>query len=144
MEMKKLKTALFGYKKKDVIKYVEELVSDYEKNTSELQEEIVAIKKQNQTLVSENAESFKKLSEMQSERDYISKAVINAEHTAREMIANAEQEMATLKANKAAEIALANEELEKLKEQIESLKKSAVATLRKYEAQMDDLVSDVK
>ena len=48
--------------------------------------------------------------------------------------------MATLKANKAAEIALAEEELKKLRAQIAELKQSAVATLRKYEAQMDDLV----
>ena len=50
------------------------------------------------------------------------------------------KEMATLKANKAAEIALAEEELKKLRAQIAELKQSAVATLRKYEAQMDDLV----
>ena len=48
--------------------------------------------------------------------------------------------MAELKANKAAEIALADEELKKLKDEIANLKLSAIATLHKYEAQMDDLI----
>lgn len=90
--------------------------------------------------MSENAESFKKLTALEGERDFVSKAVISAEQRAQEVMEETKKEMATLKANKAAEIALAEEELKKLRAQIAELKQSAVATLRKYEAQMDDLV----
>ena len=90
--------------------------------------------------MSENAESFKKLTALEDERDFVSKAVISAEQRAQEVMEETKKEMATLKANKAAEIALAEEELKKLRAQIAELKQSAVATLRKYEAQMDDLV----
>lgn len=137
---KKIRKALFGYKKKDVTEYIDRIVSDYEKVIEEQKAEISDIKRQNQTLIAENAESFKKLEELQKEREYVSKAVISAELRAKKVMEDTEKEMATLKANKAAEIALADEELKKLKENINSLKLSAVATLKKYEAQMNELV----
>ena len=140
MQPRKLKTALFGYKKKDVTAFVDELITKYEQTIQSQKEEIAQIKKQNQALIAENGDSFKKLRDLEAEREYVSKAVISAEKRAKCVMEEAEKEMATLKANKMAEIALANEELEKLKTQIESLKKSAVATLKKYEAQMDDLI----
>lgn len=140
MDTQKLKTGLFGYKKKAVTAFVDELVTKYEQAIGDLKEEIAQIKKQNQALISENGDSFKKLRELEAEREYVSKAVISAEKRAKSVMEDVEKEMATLKANKMAEIALANEELEKLKAQIENLKKSAVATLKKYEAQMDDLI----
>ena len=141
---KKIRKALFGYRKKDVTEYIDRIVSDYEKVIEEQKNEISDIKRQNQTLIAENAESFKKLEELQKEREYVSKAVISAELRAKKVMEDAEKEMATLKANKAAEIALADEELKKLKENINSLKLSAVATLKKYEAQMNELVDGDK
>jgi len=140
MENKKLKKGLFGFRKKMVNEYISELVEKYEKTISEKSEECSTLKKQNATLVEENAEIFAKLTELEKERDYVSKAVISAEVRAKKVKEDTEEEMATLKANKMAEIALANEELEKLREQINALKLSAVATLREYESQMDDLV----
>ena len=141
---KKLRKALFGYSKKDVTEYISSIVNDYEKVIEEQQTEISDIKRQNQTLISENAESFKKLEELLKEREYVSKAVISAELRAKKVMEDTEKEMATLKANKAAEIALAEEELRKLKDNINSLKLSAVATLKKYEAQMNELVDGEK
>ena len=83
---KRLKTALFGYSKKGVAAYVDELVSTYEKNIAELREETEQLKRQNQTLMSENAESFKKLTALEGERDFVSKAVISAEQRAQEVM----------------------------------------------------------
>lgn len=142
MENKKLKKGLFGFKKKSVNAYLADLCDKYEKKLLEQQEENAALKKQNAVLTEENADSFKKLCELEAEREYISKAVISAEQRAKKVMEDTQEEMATLKANKMAEIALANEELEKLKQQISELKASAVATLRKYESQMGDLVGD--
>ena len=144
MDKKRLRKALFGYRKKDVTEYIDSIVSDFEKVIEEQKNEIAEIKRQNQTLMAENSESFKKIEEMQKERDYISKAVISAELRAKKVIEDAEAEMATLKANKAAEIALADEELKKLKENINNLKLSAVATLKEYEAQMNELIDGGK
>ena len=107
-----------------------------------MQEENSSLKKQNTVLIDENAESFKKITELEAEREYISKAVISAELRAEKVKEETAEEMEKLKANKMAEIAVANEELEKLREQIKTLKASAVATLRKYESQMESLVSD--
>ena len=142
MENLKLKRGLFGFRKKHVNSYIADLCEKYEKELLEKSEENIALKKQNMVLTEENAESFKKLCELEAEREYISKAVISAEQRAKKVMEETEEEMATLKANKMAEIAMANEELEKLREQINSLKASAVATLRKYESQMDSLVND--
>ena len=142
MENRKLRKRLFGYRKKDVNAYIAELVSKYEKEISVKEEECIALKNQNKTLVEENAEIFAKLTELEGEREYVSKAVISAEVRAKEVKEDTEEEMATLKANKLAEIALANEELEKLRQQINALKLSAVATLREYENQMGNLVDE--
>ena len=133
-----IRKGLFGYKKDDVTAYIDSIISDYEKVIEEQKKEISEVKSQNQTLIAENAESFKKLEELQKERDAVAKAVISAELRAKKIIEDAEEEAATIKANKAAEIALAEEELKKMKENIN------VATLKKYEAQMDDLVDDDK
>ena len=140
MEKGKLKKGLFGYRKKYVNAYVAELCEKYEKKLLQMQEECTTLKKQNAVLTEENADSFKKLCELEAEREYISKAVISAEQRAQKVMEDTEKEMATLKANKMAEIALANEELEKIRQQINELKASAVATLRKYESQMGDLI----
>ena len=142
MENKKIKRALFGFGKKSVNVYIAELCAKYEKSMAELRDENISLKKQNEVLTEENADSFKKLCELEAEREYISKAVISAEQRAKEVLEETEKEMATIKANKMAEVALANEELEKLKGQINELKASAVATLRKYESQMGDLIGD--
>lgn len=144
MDKKRLRKALFGYRKKDVTEYIDSIVSDFEKVIEEQKSEIAEIKRQNQTLIAENSESFKKIEQMQKERDFVSQAVISAELRAKKVMEDTEAEMATLKANKAAEIALAEEELKKLKENINSLKLSAVETLKKYEAQMNDLVNGGK
>ncbi len=141
MKNQKLKRGLFGFRKKYVNLYIAELCEKYEKEISEKNQENSALKKQNLVLTEENAENFKKLCELEAEREYISKAVISAEQRAKKVMEDANEEMATLKANKMAEIALANEELEKLREQINTLKASAVATLKKYESQMDDLIN---
>ena len=144
MENMKLKKGLLGFRKKYVNEYIATLVEKYEKQISEYQEENSILKKQNAVLIEENAESFKKITELESEREYISKAVISAELRAKKVMDETAEEMEKLKANKMAEIAVANEELEKLRDQINSLKASAVATLRKYETQMDSLVNEIK
>ena len=141
MDKPKIKHALFGYKKKSVMAYINEIVSDYEARINSMREKIDEMKKQNQTLVNENAAYFKRIEEYEAERESISGAIISAELRAKNVLENAEQEMAALKANKAAEIALADEELKKVKSEIESLKLSAIATLHKYEAQMDELIN---
>lgn len=144
-EKKKLRrTLLFGYSKKATTEYINQLISDYEKLCEEQTAEIAEVKKQNQTLMSENAESFKKLEELENEREYVSKAVISAELRAKKVMEDTEKEMAVLKANKAAELAMADDELAKLREQIKNLKLSAVETLRRYEAQMDNLIEEEK
>ncbi len=140
MEKGKIKRSLFGYSKKSVLSYIDEIVSDYEKQANELREENSEVKKQNQTLMNENASHFKKIEEYEAERESVSGAIISAQLRAKKMLEEADQEMAELKANKAAEIALADEELKKLKDEIANLKLSAIATLHKYEAQMDDLI----
>lgn len=137
---KAIKCGLFGYKKKSVLSYINEIVTEYEKQATELKDEINEIKKQNQTLMNENAAHFKAIEEYEAERESISGAIISAQLRARKVLDEAEQEMATLKANKAAEIALAEEDLKKIKEEIGNLKLSAIATLHKYESQMEDLI----
>lgn len=140
MEQGKIKRGLFGYRKKSVMAYINEIVSEYEKQIEELHEEIGDIKKQNQTLMNENAANFKKIEEYEAERESISGAIIAAELQAKKILEDAHKEAAELKANKAAELALADEEIRKLKDEITNIKLAAVATLHKYEAQMEDII----
>jgi len=139
---KKLRRRLWGFKKKDVLNYIDTLVSDYEKSIEEYKEDAENFKKQNQTLISENAELFKKVSDLESEREYISKAVISAELRAKKVLEDANAEAEALREKKEAELNATNEEILSLKTQIRTLKLAAVATLRKYEAQFDEITGE--
>ncbi len=142
MEDKKFGGSLFGYSKKDVGAYIEGLVSAYEKKMGELDDDIKDLKRQNQTLASENAELFNKVNGYEVERSHVSNAVISAEIRAAKVLDDAKKDADELVVHKKAELIKTQAEIDDLKEQIKSLKLAAVATVRKYEEQFDRLTGE--
>lgn len=142
MEGKPFGKGLFGYKKKDVMQYIENLTAEYENKLAEKEEDIKEVKRQNQTLAAENADLFRKVKEYEAEREHISNAVISAEIRAAKVLEEAKKEADNLLAQKNLELQNTQAEIDELKAQITSLKLAAVATVRKYEAQFEKLVGE--
>lgn len=141
-EKKKLRRGLFGYRKRDVLAYMGEIEARFEGTLTERADEIARLKGQNHTLTSENTELYKKVADYEREQAVISKAVISAEQRAEEIIrqAHADAEEIIKKTNE--DLAGRREEIRELKAQMRTLKLSSVATLRKYESQLDMLAAE--
>ena len=139
MENKVLKTRLFGYSKKGVTSYVDTLVTQYEKKLQEYSDETDKFKKENKTLMEENQELFARITELEREREYISRAVIAAEQQAQKIIEDANQAAEKMKNETYADLEETRNETESLREQIKTLKLKAVAAIRKYETQLDEI-----
>ena len=139
MENKKLKTRLFGYSKKGVAAYVDTIITQYEDKIKELSEHSEKQKRENQTLMEENKELFVRISELEREREFISRAVIAAEEKAQKILDDANTAAEQMKNQTFADLEETRNETEALREQIKTLKLKAVAAIRKYETQLDEI-----
>lgn len=139
MENKKLKTRLFGYSKKGVTAYVDTIITQYEDKIKELSEHSEKQKRENQTLMEENKELFVRISELEREREFISRAVIAAEEKAQKILDDANTAAEQMKNQTFADLEETRNETEALREQIKTLKLKAVAAIRKYETQLDEI-----
>lgn len=139
---KKLRKGLCGYRKKDVMAYMDEITNRYETALTEKSEEITRLKGQNQALVEENSELYKKVAGFESEREVISRAVISAEQRAAQILREADAASEKLVRQTKDDLEEKREEIRELKAQIRTLKLSSVATLRKYESQLEKLAAE--
>ena len=83
---KKLRKGLCGFRKRDVLAYVDEIQARYETLLAEKTDEVSRLRGQNNALNVENAELYKKVENFEREQAVISKAVISAEQRAEQII----------------------------------------------------------
>ena len=133
----KIRGSLFGYRKKDVTTYIGDTVSEYENKISELTGDVSAAKKQIETLLAENNKLFERVTLLESEREVVSKAVISAEQRAEKIVKDSEKRAEEIQMAKEKELADADEELERIKSQIRTIKLNAIAAVRKFEDDID-------
>lgn len=143
---KLFKTAMFGYKKKIVNEYIEDLSVRTENALNEAEDRIDELEKVNKQL-RELVEKYK------SEEEKVGNAIITAQKKAEEIISKAEADaekcvkeaedkhketMADLE-NKSEE---AKMKLRKINEEIRQLKTNIVLSANKYTKELDGLMED--
>jgi len=134
-----LRKTMGGYKREDVIEYIDSLVQKYEKQLSFAREETEAAKREAEAAMQENASLFKKLSTLTEERDSVSRAVIAAQKEADAILENARLEGEALLNAKKEEVRAEEEKLQALRNEIRTMRLSASASLRKYEAALGEI-----
>lgn len=141
-----LRKTVGGYKREDVIRYIDSLVQKYESQLSFAREETEAAKRESEAALKENASLFKKLSTLTEERDSVSRAVIAAQREADDILEQAREGAKKLMEEKKAEVRREEERLTALRNEIRTLRLSAAAALRKYEAALGEIsvASDVE
>ena len=136
---KKLRKGLCGFRKRDVLAYVDEIQARYETLLAEKTDEVSRLRGQNNALNEENAELYKKVENFEREQAVISKAVISAEQRAEQIIADANTRAEEIIQKTHEDLQKQRDEIHELKAQMRTLKLSSIATLRKYESQFDQL-----
>ena len=134
-----LRKTVGGYKRDDVIRYIESLVQKYESQLSAAREEVEEAKRESEAALLENASLFQKLSTLTEERDSVSRAVIAAQKEADGILEKARAEGEKLLEEKQAEVRREEEKLMAIRNEIRTMRLSASASLRKYEAALGEI-----
>ena len=134
-----LRKTMGGYKREDVLQYIDSLVQKYENQLSLAREETEAAKRESEAAMQENASLFQKLNTLTEERDSVSRAVIAAQKEADGILEKARRDGEALMEAKKAEVREEEEKLQALKREIHSMRLSAAASLRKFEAALGEI-----
>lgn len=143
---KLFKIAMFGYKKKTVNEYIEELSNKTQKALDDAEDKIEELEKKTEHL-EESLEKYK------NDAASVSNAIITAEKKAEEIVAqakekaesylaDAERENAEKKAELENQTKEAQLKLKQLNEEIRQLKTNIVISANKYTKELDRLMED--
>lgn len=128
---KLFRKSLFGYKKKDVTKYIEEISASFKEQLDELQAEIDSLDKKRNDLENNRAE-------LERERAAISEAIVSAHEKAEKIIADAREKAAKEEAEMQRQIVAENQKLIKIRRDIHNIRRNAIKTLSNLEAEGDE------
>ncbi len=139
MEEVQLRKTMGGYKRADVAAYIESLTKKYEAQLLEVRESFLAARAEAEAAISENAKLFEKITQLEAERDSVSRAVISAQREADKILAEAKEKADALLLEKELELTKANASIARVYADIHTLRLSAAAALRKYESALSAL-----
>lgn len=111
----KLKTALFGYSKKDVCAYIENITAELEKHYSD---EISVLVERHSAEISELK---KQISRLEAENQKVTDIILEAKQFADTLKSNAEQEAKAIKEKSAAELHVQVKRIAIFRERIDNL-----------------------
>lgn len=143
---KLFKSRMFGYSKKAVNAYIEDLSNKTKLSLDESEDKIDGLEKEIETLKEKNQK-------LESDAKMISNAIITAEKKAEEIVSLAQEKADKIiedaenaKEIKMAEIANETKEaemkLKKLNEEIRQLKTNIIISANKYTKELDQLMED--
>ena len=142
MEELQLRKTMGGYKREDVVAYIDTMVQQYEGMLEREQEATKAARAEAAAAAQENAKLFAKVTEMEAERDSVSRAVISAQREADALLEAAREKGEQIILDKEKEADKLREQMTALKNEIRTLRLQAAAALRRYEATLTGLVPD--
>ena len=143
MEEYTLRKTMGGYRREDVINYIDALVKKYEDQLADEREEAEAARAEAAAAAKENAKLFEKLSALEAERDSVSRAVISAQKEAEKILEEAKEKGAAILREKEQEAARVEDEMQTMRRDIHTMRLSAQAALRRYETKLGSIAGDV-
>jgi cell division septum initiation protein DivIVA len=139
---KRFRTAFYGFNKDDVNTYIEEILQKFESNLREREEEIARLKNENRELGVKYNELAQKANQINEDRARIADVLIKAEEKAQLIVEEAKTQAIDEK-NKIEEIIeKEKEKLVDIKEEMRTLKKEIVITLKKYDSQLGVIIDE--
>jgi cell division initiation protein len=131
---KKFKTSLFGFKKKDVTKYLSSYSVETQNALDEKEDKIEDLSKEVEALRA-------KVKEYEDNNKYVGNAILAAEKKAHDIISEAEREALDRKKEIEEEIKQSNMVLKRLNEEIKQLRHSLMVSVDKYKNDLDVIIS---
>ncbi len=142
MSGKKFRTGLFGYKKKDVYEFIENLAKDMEEQVKQKDGEINNLKTQCEQLKENVVEANNKYSKVENDKEFIANSIIRAEEQAKRIIDEAIEQAKREKELITTEIVVEKDKLRKVKQDLKDLKLYAVSAVKKYEHDIDNVIGE--
>lgn len=130
---KKLRKSFFGFKKKDVVSYLN-AYSNETQNALDEKDDLIS------DLTKENEELKAKLEKFEEQNRFVGDALLNAEKKAHEIVIEAEKKGMERKAEIDGEIKHASLVLKKLNEEIKQLRSSLMVSVNKYQSELDTMI----
>lgn len=122
MKPKKLfRTALFGYKKKDVYTYLDNYAKDMTEKIMQKEAEVARVMESNRTLQDDCNALRRRIDELEAERDKIASVILKAEETAQVMIERAERQALLKQAEIEVKIEMETVKLQSLRAELSKL-----------------------
>lgn len=123
--------ALFGYNKKDVKKYVEEISTKFTEEIEQYKAEIVRLN-------SQRAELEAKRAEIESKKTAISEAIISAQEQGEKIIMDAREKAEKERIAMQNRVADENQKLIKIRRDIINIRRNAIKTLNNLNIDTDE------
>lgn len=123
--------ALFGFNKKDVQRYVEEISANFSVQLDECKAEIEALQNQ-------RAEIEKKRAEVEARKSAISEAIISAQEKGEKIVAEAREKAEKERMEMEKKIANENQKLIKLRREIMNMRRHVIKTLNSITVDADE------
>lgn len=119
---KLFKNALFGYRKKDVNEYIEQISTDFTQKLAEKDAEIDDLKSQRTKLDEMRAK-------LEKEKAAVSDAIVSAHEEGERIIAAAREKAAEIRQDTERKTTAENSKLIKIRREIHNIKRNAIKTL---------------
>lgn len=123
--------ALFGYNKKDVQKYVEEISANFDSQLNECKAEI-------ERLSNQRAELDAKRAEIESKKSAISEAIISAQEQGEKIVMTAREKAERERSEMQRKISEENQKLIKIRRDIMNIRRNAIKTLNSLNIDTDE------
>lgn len=139
---KRFGTSLFGFKKFDVNQYIETILREFDEKLKEKDEEINNLKNQGREIKSKLEDFIHKTDQINEDRAKIADVLIKAQEKADLIVEDAKIQAIDEKKKLESMIEQEKEKLVDMKTEIKVLKTEVISTLKKYENQLSDFISE--
>ncbi len=139
---KRFGTSLFGFKKSDVNAYIEKMLREFDGQLKEKDNELSALKNQSKDLKLKYDELLVSSDKVNEDRAKIADVLIKAQEKADRIIEDAKNQAVEEKLKLEEVIELEKEKIVDIKEELKVLKSEVVSTLKKYENQLNGIISE--
>jgi len=132
-------TSLFGFKKKDVLAYLDNVTNDMSIKIKEKDNEIASLKEQISTLNSDIIKLQQNGNLFEAERQNVANAIIRAEEKAAQIIEDAKKEAQASREEILNQINSDRLQLKELQQEISHIRRNAINSISKLNGELEHL-----
>ena len=138
---KTFKGALFGYKKSEVDKYIQDIIDDYQKELTRKKDRMLELNDQNRDYRGQLEDLEHKVSDYMEQEAYISKALVNAQQKAQDIIDNGHKKVSEERYKLEVERVKWETRSKEVRNQLLDLEKKVCCVLENFRSEVNYIVS---